>query len=383
MSDYEAAALAAGMDPERIADAIRLIDGATAKGITPGAVAAFGRNGQTAVVHAVGAAHPAPPVEEESGSAPALAGAIPAAPDTIYDCASLTKVVATLPLILMLIDRGKLRLNDPVASYIPEFAAEGKEAITVKQLLTHTSGLASYLNLHADRQPPEQLKQRIYAQKLVYEPNTQVVYSDLGYITLGEIAALLWEMPLDEAARRHVFEPLGMRDTGFIQPAELRSRIAATEFRASLGRHKWGEVHDENADALGGICGHAGLFSTVGDLTKYALMWLDKGRMSNGKQLLSAAIAEAAVRTHTPSSLPGSNRGLGWVLKGDSMDASGDSMSGASYGHTGFTGTSLWIDPARQLFVVMLTNRVYYGRETSVVRLRSLVHNTLAASCLQ
>jgi len=408
------------MNPERIADAFRLLDEAIAGGITPGGVAVVGRYGRIAASYVAGVAHTAAPAASggagsscgagsaasggghavaHGGSGSAVSGGhhsaapgdaaaaadgrrpLPVTESTVYDCASLTKVVATLPLVLLLVDRGRLRLDDPVARYIPAFAAEGKAAVTVRQLLTHTSGLPAHKNMYSHGWTPDEVKAYIYALPPEYEPGTKMVYSDLGFITLGEIAAELFGEPLDTAARRHVFEPLGMNDTCFMPPQEWRPRIAATEFDEALGRHKWGEVHDENAGALGGASGHAGLFSTAGDLAKYAAMWLAGGRIGeSGERLISQAAAEAATRCGTPG-LP-ANRGLGWVLKGDPWDASGDWMSPSSYGHTGFTGTSLWMDPARDCFAVLLTNRVHYGRDGSVARLRACFHNAVAAACL-
>lgn len=362
----------ASMNPERIADAFRLLDEAVARGDTPGGVAAIGRRGNIHAIHACGSAHMAAPGDE---------AVLPVRSDTIFDCASLTKVVALLPLILLLVERGRLRLEDPVKHYIPAFEAGGKASVTVKQLLTHTSGLIAHTNLYSHGWSPEEIKAHIFSRPLEYEPGTKVVYSDLGYITLGEIAQTLFEESLDTAAKRYVFEPLGMNDTFYLPPADRLSRIAATEYSPDLGRHKWGEVHDENAGALGGVSGHAGLFSTASDLAKYASMWLAKGQIGEKGRLLSRASVEAATRTQTGNLL--ANRGLGWVLKGDSMDASGDLMSPASFGHTGFTGTSLTIDPAEDTFAVLLTNRVYYGREKSVVRLRHFFHNAVAAACSQ
>ncbi|MEF3304131.1 serine hydrolase domain-containing protein [Paenibacillus sp. GYB003] len=365
----------ADMDGDRLLDAFRLLDDAVARGDTPGGVALVGRRGRIAGVHAAGAAHPAAAADGDEGGA-----GIPARPDTIYDCASLTKVVATLPLALQLVERGRLRLADPVAEYIPAFAEGGKGAVTVGQLLTHTSGLISHINMYSQGWTPEEIKAHVFAQPLHYEPGTRAVYSDLGFITLGEIISLLTGETLDAAARKSVFDPLGMRDTRFLPPEELRPRLAATEYNEALGRHKWGEVHDENALALGGVSGHAGLFATAEDLAKYAMMWLARGRTENGGRLLSEASVAAATRSYT-TGLP-ANRGLGWVLKGDSFDASGDLMSLSCYGHTGFTGTSIWMDPALDCFAVVLTNRVFYGREKSVAGLRNRLHNAVAAACL-
>lgn len=371
MNELAANAAAANMDAERIADAFRLLDEAVARGDTPGGVALIGRHGRIAGIHAAGAAHTAAPGGE---------AVLPARPDTIYDCASLTKVVATLPLVLLLVDRGRLRLGDPVAEYIPAFAANGKERVTVKQLLTHTSGLLSHKDMYSHGWTPEQVKAHIFAQPLEYEPGTKMVYSDLGFITLGEVVSVLYGEPLEIAAARHVFAPLGMNDTGYLPPERLRSRIAATEYDGSLGRHKWGEVHDENCGALGGASGHAGLFSTAADLAKYAAMWLAGGRIGDRGRLLSEASVSTAIRSHTDG-LP-ANRGLGWVLQGDPWDASGDLLSPRCFGHTGFTGTSIWMDPAAGCFALLLTNRVHYGRSKSVVRLRNCLHNAVAAACL-
>ncbi|MDF2725833.1 MAG: putative beta-lactamase [Paenibacillus sp.] len=364
---------AACMDAERIGDAFRLLDDAIARGLTPGGVALIGRHGRVAAVHAAGAAHTATPDGAD----------ISVQPDTIYDCASLTKIVVTLPLILRLVDRGLLRLGDPVAEYIPAFAASGKEAVTVKQLLAHTSGLAAHARLYEYGGSADERKAALFALPLDYEPGTRSVYSCLGFITLGEIAAALYGKPLDAAAQSELFAPLGMRDSGFAPAAEQRPRIAATEYSAHLGRHKWGEVHDENAASLDGVSGNAGLFATAGDLARYAAMWLSGGRTAAGEQLLSGAAVRAAVRCQTPGLAEPANRGLGWVLRGDPWDASGDLLSPACYGHTGFTGTSLWIDPELDCFAVLLTNRVHFGRDKSVVRLRACFHNAVAAACLQ
>lgn len=393
MKEFHLNAADANMDANRLQDAFAQLDAAVESGVTPGGVALVGRHGRIAGIHAAGVAHTAAPASASaSASVPNSASAsgsisasgehaISAQPDTIYDCASLTKVVAALPLILLLVERGRLRLDDPVSYYIPAFAVEGKAAVTVKQLLTHTSGLVAYRDMHSHGWTPEEVKARVFAEPLQYEPGTKAVYSDFGFITLGEIAALLFGEPLEAAARRHVFEPLGMHDTRYLPPEESKPRMAATEYDAKLGRHKWGEVHDENAGALGGVSGHAGLFSTAEDLAKYAAMWLAGGRIGGtGRRLLSEATVKAATRSYT-THLP-AGRGLGWVLRGDSFDASGDLLSPSCYGHTGFTGTSIWMDPELDCFAVLLTNRVHHGRSTSVARLRGCFHNAVAAACL-
>lgn len=356
-----------GIDGPRLRAAFQLLDEAVESGAIPGAVAVIGRGSDIAGRHAVGYAVKCEQEEQVLQM------------DTLFDCASLTKVVVTLPLILILLDRGELHLNEPVATFLPEFAVNGKDAVTVGQLLTHTSGLAAHRPFYAHDTTAEQIKAAVCNEPLAYESGTQVVYSDLGFIVLGEIAAKLYGCPLDEAAAHELFHPLGMRDSQFCPPDGLKSRIAATEYREHLGRYQRGDVHDENALALGGVSGHAGLFATAGDLAHYAAMWLANGAWE-GQRILSSASVAFATRSHTTHLQD--NRGLGWALKGDSFDAAGDLFSTATFGHTGFTGTSVWIDPERSLYAVLLTNRVHFGRETSIARLRACFHNAVAASVI-
>ncbi|MNI42361.1 Penicillin-binding protein 4* [compost metagenome] len=302
----------------------------------------------------------------------------PTQADTLYDCASLTKVTVTLPLILMLLEDGRLRLDDPLCLFIPEFGVNGKSQVTIRHLLVHTSGLMPFTDLHSHSWTRQQIIDSVIGQKLKYEPGTQVVYSDLGYVLLGHLVSLLFGEPLEEAARRRLFTPLGMSDTLFCPPPEWQIRTAATEWYPHEAGPRWGKVHDENAFAMGGVSGHAGLFSTVRDLSRYAQMWLDRGHV-NGHPLLSAAAIDTSIRCHTKT-MVGAKRGLGWVLKGDPADASGDLLSDYSFGHTGFTGTSVVVDPINQLAIVLLTNRVHLGRQTSVHRLRATFHNAIVSA---
>ncbi|MBP1993148.1 serine hydrolase domain-containing protein [Paenibacillus eucommiae] len=302
--------------------------------------------------------------------------AVPARFNTIYDCASLTKVVATLPVLLLLIDQGKLKLEDPVVHYVPEFDHGGKREITIRHLLTHTSGLAASEDFHTQAWDLERILRSIGNKPLSYEPGKQVIYSDLGFILLGVIAARLLNMNLDQAAKQWIFSPLGMLETGYCPPSELLPRIAATELSQETGTYWHGVVHDENARAAGGISGHAGLFSTAGDLLKYARMWLNS-EDSIHHSVLSPSVIAASTGLQT-SGISGSRRGLGWVLKGDQADVSG-SFSSEAYGHTGFTGTSLYFDPQLDLAAVLLTNRVHYGRGQNITQLRSDFHDAAAA----
>jgi CubicO group peptidase (beta-lactamase class C family) len=356
--------------PGRVWDPIRR---AIEQGVTPGAVAVVSKRG----VRSTFAAGRKCVATEDDGSETVQI-------DTIYDCASLTKVVVTLPLILQLADRGEIRLNDPVAMWFPEFCGKEKKEITVRQLLTHTSGLPSHLDLHSHGWSRDDIVLSVRNSRLESAPGSQVTYSDLGFILLGEIASLTLGLPLSEAAKRYLFDPLHMVDSGYTPPASLRPRIAATEYSAQAGTHWRGVVHDENARAMGGVSGHAGLFSTAEDVMNYAEAWLSLSTThgtgaAHVSPIVSHAAAQAAAMTQTPPQ-PAAHRGLGWVLKGDKLDASGDYLSPRTYGHTGFTGTSLYIDPERELAIVLLTNRVHYGRERSVARLRETFHNVVAAS---
>lgn len=353
-----------GLDARLIGRALATLDEAIAEGETPGGVVAIGRHGRL-LTYASGEAIPAGPDRAPAGE------------DTIYDCASLTKVVATLPLVLQLLDEGRIRLEDPVARYIPAFASKGKAGVTIRQLLTHTGGLAPFADMHSHGWSPAQILDFVADQPLQCEPGTQVVYSDFGFILLGRLISVVLDRPLDEAAAERVFAPLGMTDTGFRPAPALWGRIAPTEHYAYEPGPRWGVVHDENAGAMGGVSGHAGLFSTARDLSRYAAMWLNEGR-GEGARVLSPLSVRLAIRHQTAAA--GGSRGLGWALKGDKWDASGDLLTGQSYGHTGFTGTSLYVDPPLGLTVVLLTNRVHYGRDKSVARLRAVLHNAVAAS---
>lgn len=333
----------------------------------------------------------------------------PVAVDTLFDCASLTKAVVTTTLALMLIEAGVVRLDDAVAQFLPEFVELGpepakkeKSQVTLRHLLTHTSGLRAWAPLYED--PPEKeltegpsaselssstpaesralapadrIVRRIFRQPLACPPGAVVEYSCLGFILLGEIIRRLQGAPLDVLARRSIFVPLKMKDAGFNPAPELHERVAATELVD--GVPLVGVVHDENARAMGGVSGNAGLFATAEDLCRFAVMLLQKGRLGE-RRLLSPAAIQEATRDHTGHL--GASRGLGWIVKGAAPKSSaGDLFSPESFGHTGFTGTSLWIDPVRGIFAVLLTNRVHPTRANDAhIRLRPLFHNAVAAA---
>ena len=302
--------------------------------------------------------------------------------DTVFDLASLTKPLATASSIMLLVEQGKLRPSDPVARYLPAFAAKGKDKITVEQLLLHTSGLIPD-NAVADYQDGrEKAIQRICDLAPASEPGAKFSYSDLNYIILGELVEKLSSKPLDEFSNENVFTPLGMTTMGFKPAAELRDRIAPTEKRDG----KWlvGEVHDPRSALMGGVAGHAGLFATADDLAVYAQMLLDGGVWKD-KRILSALTVK---RLTTPHPVPLGNGGLGqrtygWDVQTPYSGNRGELfVPGSGFGHTGFTGTSLWIDPPSQTAVILLTNSVHPEGKGDVRRLRSQVA-TITASALE
>ncbi|QUL98984.1 MAG: N-acetylmuramic acid 6-phosphate etherase [Candidatus Fermentithermobacillus carboniphilus] len=358
----------AGFDPVRLERAFDLVKEAVGdgEGDIPAAVAAVVRNGVVVAPRAYGLAVRTPQ-------------RIAATPNTIFDMASLTKVMATTPSILILCERGKLRLDDSVSLFIPEFANGGKESITIRHLLTHTSGLPAHIKFWEMGLRGTDIIKFIAGMELDKEsrPGQKVVYSDLGFILLGEVIYRITGLGLKEFAEKEIFKPLGMTHTCFLPPESWKHKIAATEFREDLGKVMWGEVHDENAYALGGIAGHAGLFSTVLDVARYALMWLGGGEY-RGVRILSEAAVQTATSEHANS---GERRGLGWLLKSSTFSSAGDFLSDRAFGHTGFTGTSLWCDPERNLAIILLTNRVHAGRDSNaVIRLRPRFANAVVSA---
>ena len=357
----------AGLDPAKVEQAFAVVRDAVGdgEGEIPGAVAAIVHNGILIGPRAFGWAV-RDPVR------------IPMTPRTIFDMASLTKVVATLPSVLIACERGLFRLDDPVSRFIPEFASGNKEGITLRHLLTHTSGLPAHVKFWEMGLKKEEILPFISSLEVPPgAPGQKVVYSDLGFILLGEVLRRVTGLRLDEFASREVFAPLGMAETCFLPPEDKKHLIAATEFRPDLGKWMWGEVHDENAFALGGIAGHAGLFSTAEDIARYALMWLGQGEWG-GRRVMSKAAVAAATSEQTSA---GERRGLGWLLRSQSFSSGGDFFSVRSFGHTGFTGTSLWCDPETGTAAILLTNRVHAGRQgNAVIRLRPIFANAVAAA---
>ncbi|WEG14732.1 serine hydrolase [Pullulanibacillus sp. KACC 23026] len=292
--------------------------------------------------------------------------------DTVFDLASLTKVTATLPSILLLIEEGVIDLDDPIRYFYPEAVST---TLTIKHLLTHTSGLTWHIPFFKYNWTKEQVKKHILTSGA--NPGREIIYSDLNFILLGFLVEDLTGHSLDVFSRNNVFLPLDMNETVF-NPKCAKERIAPTEFRPEKKTYDWGTVHDENAHQLGGVSGHAGLFATLFDLKKYVRMFLKQGADGDGKQFLSRSTIKTSQRNFTKDlSL---NRGLGWQLV-DSCDSPlGYFFSPKSFGHTGFTGTSIWIDPEQEIGLILLTNRVHISREVNMNRIRRLFHNVVAST---
>jgi len=303
---------------------------------------------------------------------------LPMTADTIFDGASLTKVIATTPAIMRLVERGQLRLDDRVSRWIPGFEANGKGAVTVRQLLTHTSGLRPGLSAKPAWVGVPRAIALAKAERLTTQPDTNFRYSDINFILLGEIVRLASGQRLDEFAATHLFHPLGMRDTGFLQPLAKRGRTAPTE-RVD-GKLLHGVVHDPTARRMGGVAGHAGLFTTAADLSRFARMMLNGGQL-DGRRVLKKETVELMTSIHTPGDMK-TKRGLGWDIDSPYSSPRGNHFAVGGYGHTGWTGGSVWIDPATRTIVILMTSRTHPDGKGNVIALRREVA-TLTAEALR
>ena len=314
----------------------------------------------------------------------------PMTTDTIFDIASLTKVVATAPSIMKLVEEGRLRLDDPASRYLPEFSSNGKDQITIRMLLTHTSGLAPDPPIDTARAGKSALYAEINQETLVAPPAMRFIYSDTGFIVLGELVDKVAGMPLDEYSRRNIFEPLHMQETRFLPPADWIPRIAPTEEidlpagekpGVGKGRVLRGIVHDPTARAIGGVAGNAGVFSTAEDIAKFWAMILNAGAVSStdAQPILSSASIQKMTLPQSPPWIP-AVRGLGWDIDSQYSSPRGEFFPLGSFGHTGFTGTSIWIDPGSQTFVILLTNSVHPYRRPPIASLRSKVATAVATA---
>jgi beta-glucosidase-like glycosyl hydrolase/CubicO group peptidase (beta-lactamase class C family) len=351
----------AGFSSEELAHLDDIVEQAIADSAFPGAQVAVIKDGMLVYARWFGA--------QTYGE-----GARPVDATTMYDCASLTKVVATTAALMRLYDLKKFALDDPVGAYLPAFSRNGKSSVTIRHLLLHRGGFPPFRQLWKICPDPLSALDSVYATPLVARPGDSTIYSDLGMITLGKLAEKLAGMPLDAFVRREFYEPLHMSSTMFRPDTALRERIAPTEIDTSW-RHRLihGDVHDENAAFLGGVSGHAGLFSTAPDLAVFMQMLLNRGTYGGKRYISEGTWYEFLGRKSR-----GQERWLGWDMWSPQGSSAGSWFSPWSFGHTGFTGTSLWADPVRNLAVVFLTNRVYPSRANlRLLKVRPALHDAV------
>jgi CubicO group peptidase (beta-lactamase class C family) len=331
-----------GMSPARLEKIDHVVERGIAAGGFPGASVVVGRRGAAVWQKGFGR------LSWSTSAAPVTAER------TIYDLASLTKVVGTTTAIMILFDEGKIRLDDHVKRFLPAFSGGNKDQVTVRMLLEHRSGLPAGRDLWRRTRTAAEARAMVISTPLSFRPNQYVEYSDLGADLLGFIVEEIAGQRLDRFLHERVFSRLGMTETFFNPSVGLRDRIAPTELNPPRGYPLRGEVHDENAFALGGVAGHAGLFSTAADLSVFAQMMLNGGDL-NGVRI----VADSTVALFTRRSA--GTRGLGWDTCGGTGSC-GEYLGETAFGHTGYTGTSLWIDREREMFVILLTNRVHDAR---------------------
>lgn len=329
----------------RLSDTVgTILDAAVRDSAFPGAIAVIGNRDGVLVERAAGRLDWAPSPAPD--------------PSTLWDLASLTKVVALTTAVMQLTERGVIDLDAPVTRYLAEFAGPGKEPVTVRHLLTHSSGLPGWRPLYQQAPNRDSALALVFATPLDTVPGARMVYSDLGAILLGQIVEQVSGEPFERYVQTRILAPLGMGETMFRPPPALHPRVAPTEVDSWRGRQLRGEVHDENAHRLGGVSSHAGLFSTARDLTRFARMMLNGGTL-DGSKIVSPETIAAFTRVQNAVL---SHRALGWETA-NGTNSGGHLLSSRAFGHTGFTGTSIWIDPEQNLFILLLSNRVNPTRE--------------------
>jgi len=351
------------MDANRLGKIDRVVEEGLKRGRMPGCVVVVGYRGRVAYRKAFGFRRLQP--EKEAMTV-----------DTLFDLASLTKPIATATSVMTLVEQGKINVSDPVAKHVPEFAANGKEKITVLHLLTHQAGLIADNSLRDYRDGSKEAMKRVLALKPLAAPGERFIYSDMGFVVLAELVRRVSGKTIHDYSQAAIFKPLGMSETGYLPGAELRKRAAVTQQRE--GRWMQGEVHDPRAYALGGVAGHAGLFSTADDLAVYAQMMLGRGTY-RGVRIMKPATWEQMTR---PVKVPRGLRALGWDVRSPFSSNRGDLFSQNAFGHGGFTGTAIWIDPGLELFVIFLSNRVHPNGRGSVNALAGRI-GTLAAAAIR
>ena len=345
---------------DRLAPVDAIVNNAVAQGHTPGAVVLVGHRGKVIYRKAFGNRSLEPAIE-------------PMTVDTVFDMASLTKVMATTGSIMRMVQLGQIKLNDPVSRYIPEFAQNGKQDVTIRQLLTHYSGLRPDLDLKPEWTSQLEAFRLASAEKLINPPGSTFLYSDIGFIVLGELVQKLSNMMLNRYAETFIFEPFGMTNSKFLPPQSWFPRIAPTQKDERSGLMLRGLVHDPSARLMGGVAGHAGLFSTADDTAKFA-----QALLNGGAPVWSRLTVE---KMTTPQQPPNMTvlRGLGWDIDSPFSSNRGELLPVGSFGHTGFTGTSLWIDPTTDTYIVILTNAVHV-KGGNVITLRTEVATAVTAT---
>jgi len=355
-----------GLSPQKLAAIDSVAKEAIRTGECPGAVVVVGQAGRVVYRKAFG--HRALVPRE-----------LPMSVHTIFDMASVTKVVATTTAIMQLVEQGKIVLSAPVSDYWPEFKANGKEAITVRELMTHYSGLPPDLELKPEWSGYETAMKMIVDVKPIAPPGTRFIYSDINFETLGELVRRVSGEPLDVYCSRHIFKPLGMKATRFNPPGTWRQRVAPTQYQfGDKGKMLWGEVHDPTAYDMGGVAGHAGLFSNADDLTIFAQMLLNGGSYKGVRILNPLTVEKMSTPQNPPDRM--AVRGLGWDLDSPFASNRGELFEVGSYGHTGFTGTDIWIDPVTKTYFIVLTNRLHPNGKGDVVQMRIQIASVVAAA---
>ena len=350
-----------GMSSQHLAEIDRIVAEGIAQKKMPGCVVAVGHRGKLVMLKAYGNRRLFPEPE-------------PMQTDTVFDMASITKPVATATSVMVLLEQGKIRLRDRVADIIPEFGVNGKDQITVHQLLTHQGGLIPDNALKDYYDGKQKAFERIYNLETYVEPGSKFVYTDVGFLLLADLVEKLSGKNVHEFSQEHIFGPLGMIETGYVPAESLQARCAVTEQRE--GEWIRGQVHDPRAYELNGIAGHAGLFSTAEDLAVYAQMMIGGGKYQ-GKRILSEATVQKMTKAYTVN---GGTRGLGWDKATRYSSNRGELLSESAFGHGGFTGTVLWIDPELDLFYIFLSNRVHPNGKGSVNHLAGRIGSVIASA---
>ncbi len=354
-----------GMSSERLLVLDQVLRDAIRNREAPGAVAIVSRKGRVVYRKAFGNRALTPQVE-------------PMTLDTIFDMASLTKVMATATATMILVERGQVALSDRVADYIPEFDSLDKGSITLRQLITHFSGLRPSLDLGTDWSGYEKAIELGTLERPTAPPDARFVYSDINFQLLSEVIRRVAGQTIDEFSRQEIFEPLGMRRTAFKPPEDWIERVAPADRRDGVLLR--GQVHDPTAARMGGVAGHAGLFSTVDDTARWAQMILNRGRYEDGRILSPLGVLQMTTRQ---SPLGNHDwRGIGFDIFTRFSTNRGDLFPVGSFGHTGYTGTSVWIDPCTETFVILLTNRLHPDGRGNVVSLRRKVASAAAAAII-